>query len=49
MMKLWKKEPEKVFNSHINFIYVALVFDLDNTLIKTAYKKHKLSDYDCSF
>ncbi|CDW71955.1 UNKNOWN [Stylonychia lemnae] len=23
-----------------------LVFDLDNTLIKSAYKKHKLSDYD---
>lgn len=25
---------------------LAIVFDLDNTLIKSAYKKHKLSDYD---
>jgi len=30
-------------------MYIALVFDLDNTLIKSAYKKHKLNDYDQTF
>ena len=27
---------------------VAIVFDLESTLIKTAYKKYKLPDYDSS-
>lgn len=43
-----KKHTRKSILTHL-FNYIAIVFDLDNTLIKTAYKKHKLSDYDCSF
>jgi predicted HAD superfamily phosphohydrolase YqeG len=30
----------------LTHLSIALIFDLDNTLVKSAYKKHKLSDYD---
>ncbi len=40
-----KNTPGKV--THIYFTpKIALVFDLDNTLVKSSYKKQKLADYD---
>ena len=33
------------FNKFLNF-FLAIIFDLDNTLVKSAYKNHKLTDYD---
>lgn len=44
-----KKHTRKSKHSLIFILSIALVFDLDNTLIKTAYKKHMLSDYDSHF
>ena len=40
--------PRKVKLSNLFNQMVAIVFDLESTLIKTAYKKYKLPDYDSS-
>ena len=41
-----KSIQERVIIVNLIYFHIALIFDLDNTLVKSAYKKHKMSDYD---
>ncbi len=44
-----KNTPRKVRAKSIHNIYIAIVFNLDNTIVTSQYKKHKLADYDDVF
>jgi hypothetical protein len=49
LSKTDKKSTYEKVSTSLRYEFIsplALVFDLDNVLVKSSYKKHKLGDYD---